>query len=109
VTIDGRVLEQLFATLETRRGGDPARSYTARLLAGGPDLVAKKLGEEAIEAVIAAVLRDRDALIRESADLLYHLLVLWQSAGVAPAEVWSELQRREGTSGLAEKAARGKS
>jgi phosphoribosyl-ATP pyrophosphohydrolase len=99
-------LERLYGTILAREGADPAASYTARLLAGGAPLAGKKLGEEAIEAVIAAVRGDRLALVAESADLLYHLLVLWRSAGIEPAEVWTELARREGVSGLAEKAAR---
>ncbi len=100
-------LERLFAVIEDRKGGDVSRSYTARLLADGADRIAQKLGEEAIEAVIAGVNRDRAAVITESADLLYHLLVLWAATGVAPGEVWAELARREGRSGLDEKRGRG--
>lgn len=102
------VLERLFSIIEARRGGDPAASYTAQLLAEGRAKAAKKLGEEATETVIAAVAGTSVELARESADLLYHLLVLWGACGVRPADVWSELARREGTSGLAEKAARKK-
>ena len=100
------VLDALFATVESRRGADPASSWTARLLAGGVPAVAKKTGEEAVETVLAAMADDPDALAAESADLLYHLLVLWAACGVTPAQVWRELERREGTSGIAEKAAR---
>ncbi len=100
------VLERLFAVIEERRGGDTAESYTARLLAGGPDRIAQKLGEEAVETVIAGTKGDRAAVIAESADLLYHLLVLWAASGVAPSEVWAELARREGRSGLDEKQSR---
>jgi phosphoribosyl-ATP pyrophosphohydrolase len=107
VTPDGRVLERLFAIIQDRRGGDPAQSYTARLLGEGRAKIARKTGEEAIEVVIAAFEGGREALTKESADLLYHLLVLWADAGVAPEDVWRELTRREGVSGLAEKAARG--
>ena len=102
------VLEQLFRTIESRKGGDPGASYTAKLLAEGKARIAKKLGEEATETVIAAAAGTPAEVTRESADLLYHLLVLWAAAGVAPADVWAELARREGTSGLAEKAARKK-
>ncbi len=105
---DIEVLQRLFAVIEARRGEDAASSYTAGLLAKGPTGVAKKLGEEAVETVLAAAIGDRDQIIYESADLLYHLLVLWASAGIAPDEVWAELARREGVSGIAEKAARKK-
>lgn len=92
------------------RGASAAdSSYTAKLLAGGPPLAAKKLGEEAVETVIAAVSQDRRALVAESADLLYHLLVVLRLGGVTLAEVERELGRRTGQSGLAEKAARGAS
>ena len=104
---DATTLDRLFAVVESRRDGDPAASWTARLLAEGTPAVARKVGEEALEAVIAALAGDRRALARESADLLYHLLVLWAAAGVRPEEVWAELAAREGRSGLAEKAARG--
>jgi phosphoribosyl-ATP pyrophosphohydrolase len=102
------VLERLYAVIESRKGGDPATSYTAKLLAEGKVKIAKKLGEEATETVIAATAGTPAEVARESADLLYHLFVLWAAAGVKPAAVWSELARREGTSGLAEKAARKK-
>ena len=101
------ILERLFAVIESRRGGDTSGSYTARLLAGGADRIAQKLGEEAVETVIAGAKQDRAAVITESADLLYHLLVLWAASGVAPGEVWAELARREGRSGLDEKQGRG--
>ncbi len=107
-TMDARLLERLFATIEARRGADPESSYTAKLLAAGPAKIAGKVGEEATEAAMAAVAETPARLAAESADLLYHLLVLWAAAGVTPADVWAELARREGTSGLAEKAARRK-
>ena len=100
------VLEQLFAVVEARRGADPAESYVAKTLAAGTPEVAKKLGEEAVETVIAAVRGARAEVVGESADLLFHLLLLWADAGVTPAEVFAELERRRGVSGLAEKAAR---
>jgi phosphoribosyl-ATP pyrophosphohydrolase len=103
---DESVLARLYATILARKGGDPAQSYTAKLLAEGTEKIAKKLGEEAVETALAAAGGDRGRIAAESADLLYHLLVLWAHAGVAPEDVWGELARREGTSGIAEKAAR---
>ncbi len=103
------VLDRLFAMIESRRGADPAASYTAGLLSEGAAKIAQKVGEESIEAIIAALVDGPERLAAESADLLYHLLVLWAAAGVRPADVWTELARREGISGVAEKAARGTS
>jgi phosphoribosyl-ATP pyrophosphohydrolase len=104
VTADlGDALARLWATVEARRGASPDTSYTAKLLAAGPAAVARKLGEESLEAVIEAVKGDTAALTRESADLLYHLLVLWTAAGLTPEDVAAELTRREGTSGIEEK------
>jgi phosphoribosyl-ATP pyrophosphohydrolase len=100
------VLRRLAATIESRRGADPASSHTARLLARGAPKCAQKFGEEAVEAVIEAARGDRDALVRESADVLYHLLVMLAASGVSLADVLAELERREGTSGIAEKAGR---
>lgn len=100
-------IEHLYKIIESRKGADPASSYTARLMAKGPIKLAQKLGEEAIEAAIEGVRGDRKKLVAESADLFYHLLALWASRGVKPAQVWAELARREGMSGLAEKASRG--
>ena len=99
------VLQRLAAVIEGRKGGDPASSYTARLL-HDPDLAAKKLGEEAVETVIAAVRSDPDALAAESADLLYHWLVLLAAGGVSLDEVAAKLEAREGVSGHDEKASR---
>ena len=98
-------ISRLAATIDSRKGGDVSASYTAQLLA---DLnrAAKKLGEEAVETVIAAAQGDRDALTAESADLIYHWLVVIASAGVSLDEVAEKLEAREGTSGLAEKAGR---
>lgn len=104
--LDGRILEKLFGVIESRRGSDAGTSYTARLLAKGRTSIAKKTGEEAVEVVVAALAQGRQELAAESADLLYHLLVLWASAGVKPGDVWTQLAKREGVSGLAEKAAR---
>jgi phosphoribosyl-ATP pyrophosphohydrolase len=99
-------LERLYAVIESRKGADSANSYTARLFARGRQQIAKKLGEEAVEAVIEGVRGNRRRLVAESADVLYHLLTLWAATNVKPASVWRELVRREGLSGLAEKAAR---
>ena len=101
------VLERLAVTVAARKGADPSASYTAQLLAD-PARAAKKLGEEAVETVIAAVQGDAAALAAESADLIYHCLVALAAAGVSLDEVAARLEAREGTSGLAEKAARPK-
>jgi len=100
-----KVLARLSAVIDSRRGGDPSASYTARLLAD-PALAAKKLGEEAVETVIAATQGDQAALAAESADLVYHWLVVLAAAGVSLDAVAAKLEAREGTSGLAEKAGR---
>ena len=99
-------LERLAATIAARQGADPESSWTANLLAKGPEKCAEKFGEEAIEAVIEAVKGDKARLISEAADVLYHLLVMCAARGVSLAEIEAELARREGTSGLTEKAAR---
>jgi phosphoribosyl-ATP pyrophosphohydrolase len=100
------VLDRLWTVVLDRRNADPALSHSARLLSRGTAKVAQKFGEEAVECLIEAVAGNKQALIGESADVLYHLLVLWVSAEVHPSEVWAELERREGVSGIAEKAAR---
>jgi phosphoribosyl-ATP pyrophosphohydrolase len=100
-------LERLFATIASRKGADPKTSYTAKLLAGGPKDCAKKLGEEATETVLAAMGGNKAELSAESADLLYHLLVLWAACGIAPQDVYDVLAAREGRSGIEEKASRG--
>jgi phosphoribosyl-ATP pyrophosphohydrolase len=100
------VLDRLWDVVASRRGGDPERSHSARLLQRGTPKVAQKFGEEAVECLIEAVAGNRRAVIAESADVLYHLIVLWVDAGVRPNEVWQELRAREGISGIAEKAAR---
>ncbi|AXX98312.1 phosphoribosyl-ATP diphosphatase [Profundibacter amoris] len=99
-------LEQLAATIEARKGADPDTSWTAKLLAKGPEKCAEKFGEEAVEAIIEAVKGDRAALTSEAADVLYHLLVMLASRDVALADVLAELERREGMSGIEEKAGR---
>jgi phosphoribosyl-ATP pyrophosphohydrolase len=100
------VLERLWAVVSSRRDADPMVSHSARLLSRGTAKIAQKFGEEAVECLIEATLGNHRALVAESADVLYHLIVLWVDGGVEPAEVWAELQRREGVSGIAEKAAR---
>ncbi|MGD9617352.1 MAG: phosphoribosyl-ATP diphosphatase [Alphaproteobacteria bacterium] len=102
----GDTLERLWRVIESRRGADPASSYTAKLLSRGRAKVAQKFGEEAVEAVIEGVRGDRAALVGESADVLYHLLAMWAATGISPADVAAELARREGASGLSEKKAR---
>ncbi|MBD3787559.1 MAG: phosphoribosyl-ATP diphosphatase [Sphingomonadales bacterium] len=100
-------LERLEATIAARKDADPDSSWTAKLLSKGPEKCAQKFGEEAIEAVMAVAKDDRANLVYESADVLYHLLVMLAARDVPLAEVLAELERRQGTSGLAEKAARG--
>jgi phosphoribosyl-ATP pyrophosphohydrolase len=88
------VLDALFAVIDGRRDADPTSSYTARLFAKGAPKIAQKVGEEATETIIAALAETHDDLVYESADLLYHLLVLWAAKGVNPADVYAELERR---------------
>ena len=102
----GATLDRLWEVIQSRREADPQSSYTARLFARGRAKIAQKLGEEAIEAVIEGVKENPAALVGESADLLYHLLVLWAASGISPTVVALELMRRVGTSGIAEKRAR---
>lgn len=99
-------LERLAEVIASRRGADPDTSWTAKLLAAGPEKAAEKFGEEAVEAVIEAVKGDRDRLTAEAADVLYHLLVMLAARDVTLGDVLKELERREGTSGIEEKAAR---
>jgi len=99
-------LERLAATIEARKGADAGESWTAKLLSKGPEKCAEKFGEEAVEAIIEAVKGDREALTGEAADVMYHLLVMLASRDVSLADVLAELERREGVSGIAEKAGR---
>ncbi|WP_116131034.1 phosphoribosyl-ATP diphosphatase [Tropicimonas sp. IMCC34043] len=99
-------IERLARVIEARVGADPESSWTANLLARGPEKCAEKFGEEAVEAIIEAVKGDRERLISEAADTLYHLLVMCAARDVTLAEIEAELARREGVSGIAEKAAR---
>jgi phosphoribosyl-ATP pyrophosphohydrolase len=100
-------VDHLYKTIASRKKADPAKSYTARLLNKGVAQCAKKLGEESVEAALAAVSKNKRALKMESADVLYHLLVVWAACGIRPKDVYAELARRERQSGLAEKASRG--
>jgi len=102
----GAVLDRLWQIIQSRRNADPQSSYTARLFVRGRAKIAQKLGEEAVETVIEGVGENSSALVAESADLIYHLLVQWAAAGVSPADVAAELARREGTSGIEEKRSR---
>jgi len=106
MAVDATELDRLFEVISSRKGADASTSYSAKLMAGGPALCARKLGEEAIETVIASLGSDRKAIVAESADLLYHWLVTLAAVDIDPAEVYGELARREGRSGLDEKASR---
>lgn len=99
-------LSRLAATIESRKGADPDGSWTAKLLARGPEKCAEKFGEEAVEAIIEAVRGDRARLTSEAADAIYHLLVMLAARDLTLADVEAELERREGVSGITEKAAR---
>jgi len=99
-------LDDLAQLIDARKSADPDSSWTAKLLAKGPEKCAEKFGEEAIEAIIEAVKGDKAALTLEAADVLYHLLVMLAASDVAFNDVMAELARRQGTSGIAEKAAR---
>ncbi len=106
--LNGAVLDSLYKVIESRRGADPESSYTAKLLDRGPAKICQKVGEEAVETIIEGAQGRKEGVVSESADLLYHLLVLWAASGVTPGEVWAALEARQGTSGIAEKASRPK-
>ena len=103
---DMHILDELFATVESRKGADPSESWTAKLFSKGTGKIAQKVGEEAVETVIEAMKGDREALTSESADLLFHLLLLWADQGIRPGDVWAVLEKRRGTTGISEKALR---
>lgn len=105
-TSNGAVLDRLFGVIEKRKGGDPEESYTARMMERGREHIVKKMAEESAEVVIAYLGETAEDTARESADLFYHLLVLWADKGVKPEDVWKILEEREGTSGLEEKRKR---
>jgi len=100
------VLDRLYEIIESRRGSDPAVSMTARLFGRGRGKISQKLGEEAVEIVVAALSESRGRVVEESADLFYYLLVLWADLGVKPEDVWRELEAREGVSGFDRRAAK---
>ena len=102
-SFDASILDRLYKVIESRKGADPSKSNTARLFAKGTEKIAQKLGEEAVETVIEGVRGKKRELAAESADLLYHLLVLWADRDLKPAEVWEQLAEREGLSGVEEK------
>jgi phosphoribosyl-ATP pyrophosphohydrolase len=108
MTANSETLDRLYKAILDRRGADPETSYTAKLFFRGRAKIAQKLGEEAIETVIEAVAGNKGQLAQESADLLYHLLVLWADAGLKPEDIYAVLAAREGVSGIAEKASRKK-
>ncbi len=105
---DIEVLNRLFVAIESRKGADPKKSYTAKLFKKGRGKICQKLGEEAVETVIAALDEKPSDVASESADLLYHMLVLWAEVGIKPEDVWAMLEQREGTSGVDEKKNRKK-
>jgi phosphoribosyl-ATP pyrophosphohydrolase len=100
-------IDRLFAVIQSRKDADPASSYTAKLFSRGMLQIAKKLGEEAVETALAGVGQDRDCVIAESADLLYHLLVLWAARDITPEEAYKALDARTNRSGIEEKNSRG--
>ncbi len=104
--ISGDILDNLYDVIESKRKDDPEKSYTAQLLAAAPERPARKLCEEATETLIEALQGDSEALAQESADLLYHLLVVWAAAGLRPSQIWSILAKRQGSSGRTEKSPR---
>lgn len=106
--LEQHTLDALFALVAARKGANPETSYTAKLFSKGRNKIAQKVGEEAVETVIAATAEHKRDVVTESADLLYHLSVLWAECGVSPDDVWTELRNRFGTSGLDEKKARKK-
>ena len=101
------VLDRIAASIDERKNGDPAKSYVAKLFSQGDDAMLKKIGEEATETVLAAKSGDRLQLVRETADLWFHSMIVLARHGLGPRDVLAELQRREGISGIDEKAARG--
>jgi phosphoribosyl-ATP pyrophosphohydrolase len=105
---DSTTLDRLYRAILARRGADPETSYTAKLFHRGRAKIAQKLGEEAVETVIEAITDDKEKIASESADLLYHLMVLWADAGLMPDDVYAVLAAREGVSGIAEKVSRKK-
>ena len=104
--LNNQILRQLYDIIDNRRGGDPKNSHTAKLFKKGRGEICKKFREEAVEVIIATLSEKKSNVIHESADVWFHLLVLWVEAGITPDEVWTELQSRVGISGIEEKANR---
>lgn len=104
--MQAQVLDELFTVIQQKLKDDPSTSYTAKLAQKGRGKIAQKVGEEAVETVIAAMADDREEMVKESADLLYHLLVLWAEAGLSADQIYAELAQRQGIGGLVEKASR---
>jgi phosphoribosyl-ATP pyrophosphohydrolase len=100
------ILETLYGVIASRKTASPESSYVAKLFARGRKKIAQKVGEEGVETALAGVLNDRDEIISESADLLFHMMILWADAGITPEDIAAELKRREGVSGIDEKKAR---
>ena len=103
---DADVITRLAAVIQSRKGGDPDKSYVAKLFNKGRHKIAQKVGEEAVETALAAVDGGKEQVVSESADLLFHLMVLWADVGLKPEDVFAELARREGVSGVDEKKSR---
>lgn len=103
----GGIIDELFGVIEQRKGGDPESSYVARTVSRGREHVAKKVGEEGVEVALAGAVGDKKGVVSESADLLFHLLILWSDAGVRPADVLGELAGRRGVSGIEREKAKG--
>ena len=107
IKMNEQFISELFSILTQRKNSSPQKSYTSNLI-NNPDLLAKKIGEESTELIIDFIKRNKEGVIKESSDLLYHLLVIWISIGVEPQQIWNELSSRTLTSGLQEKSNRGK-
>ncbi|MDA1088859.1 MAG: phosphoribosyl-ATP diphosphatase [Proteobacteria bacterium] len=101
-----RFMDELFNVISSRKGADPESSYTAQVFEGGVEKIARKIGEEATEVIVAALRETPQHVISESADLLYHLMILWAEQGITPEDVYEELENRAGTSGVEEKQSR---
>ena len=106
MTTSPDVLNRIYEVIASRRGADPSTSYVAKLYKKGRLKMAEKIGEEATETVVAALAQGENEVVSESADLIFHLMVLWADMGIVPEQIYAELARREGTSGIEEKASR---
>ena len=101
------ILDRLEQVIQSRKGGDAEKSYVAKLFTKGRKKIAQKVGEEGVETALAAVMNDKGEVISESADLLFHMMILWTDMGITPDDIFEELARREGISGIDEKNSRG--